>query len=57
MLSGLLRRSLFPMPDALAMPGQPQGLSDALSMLYYRFGSTLFLAFLDDPAWIAFWFC
>lgn len=31
--------------------------SDTLSMAYYRAGSTLFVAFLDDPAWIAFWFC
>lgn len=31
--------------------------SDILSMGYYRFGNSLFVAFLDDPAWIAFWFC
>lgn len=45
------------MPDVLAPHGQPSGLSEALSILYYRFGSYVFLAFLDDPAWIAFLFC
>ena len=23
----------------------------------YRFGAYLMAVFLDDPAWIAFWFC
>ena len=45
------------MADAATLDAHGGSWSAAASMLYYRFGSYLFLAFLDDPAWIAFWFC
>lgn len=58
-------RSVPPAPQAMKIEAaeplprnvMPFLLSAVLPPLYYRVSAYLCLAFVDDPAWLAFWFC